>query len=123
MKQKKPNTQQALPPPGSDGSKRENHPCIVGVGASAGGVEALQKLFDAMPSDNGIAFVVIQHLDPNHQSQLAQVLGRHTDMQVTEAADKMTLEADHVYIIPPNRYLTIRQRALHVSRPDEPRGR
>src|SRR5579862_5828727 len=90
---------------------------VVGIGASAGGLEALNKLFDALPSDIGMAFVLIQHLDPTHKSMMAGLLGGHTAMTVLEATDGMTVERDHVYVIPPGAYLGIRDRVLQLTRP------
>src|SRR4051812_39309147 len=63
---------------------------VVGLGASAGGLEALNKLFDALPSDTGMAFVLIQHLDPTHASMMVGLLAGHTAMTVLEAAEGMT---------------------------------
>ena len=74
---------------------------VGGIGASAGGLDAFEKFFTAMPADSGMAFVLVQHLDPTHQSLTAQLLGRHTVMPVVEAEDRMPVKANHVYIIPP----------------------
>src|SRR5437870_858988 len=71
---------------------------VVGLGASAGGLEALNKLFDALPSDTGMAFVLIQHLDPTHTSMMVGLLAGHTAMTVLEAAEGMTVARDHVYV-------------------------
>ena len=75
--------------------------------ASAGGLDAFKKFFTAMPPDSGIAFVLIPHLDPKHESLMVELLARHTSMPVVEAAEGMDVEANHVYIIPPNKYMTI----------------
>jgi two-component system CheB/CheR fusion protein len=80
---------------------------VVGLGASAGGLEALESFFDAMPSDSGMAFVVIQHLSPAHKSMMAELLSRHTQMPVCQAEDGATAESNHVYLIPPKKCLTI----------------
>ena len=80
---------------------------IVAIGASAGGVEALQRLFRVLPADTGCAFVVIMHLDPGRESLLADLLGRCTPMTVTQAVDGVALEPDHVYTIPPACYAGI----------------
>src|ERR1700675_2988986 len=69
---------------------------VVGLGASAGGLEALYKLFDALPADTGMAFVLVQHLDPTHSSMIVGLLAGHTAMTVSEAADGMAIERDHV---------------------------
>src|SRR6266446_10445008 len=69
---------------------------IVGIGASAGGVEALERFFKSMPADNGMAFVVVTHLPPNRESMLAQIIGRATQMPVVDARDGEVVDADHV---------------------------
>src|SRR5579863_2437054 len=95
---------------------------VVGLGASAGGLEALYKLFDALPPDTGMAFVLIQHLDPTHSSMMAGLLADHTAMPVLEAADGMPVERNRVYIIPPGFYLSIREGVLRLTRPRERHG-
>ena len=95
---------------------------IVGIGASAGGIETLGRLFDAMPADSGCAFVVILHLDPTRNSQLAPVLGRHTSMPVVEITDGMSLEPNRVHVIVPDRTLAISGGKLRLTKPAEPRG-
>jgi len=89
--------------------------CVVGIGASAGGFEPIQQLIDAMPSDSGLAFVVIQHLMPTHKSFAADLLGRHTAMKVVEAADGMRVEANRVYTAPSDKSLSIVGGALHLA--------
>src|SRR5947207_1547934 len=74
---------------------------VVGIGASAGGVKALQTLFEALPGPLNAAFVVIVHLDPNRQSELAGILARATPMSVIQVSESMQLEPNHVYVIPP----------------------
>ena len=80
---------------------------IVGIGASAGGLEAFSQLLKALPADTGMAFVLLQHLDPQHESQLAEILARTTAMPVTTVTDRLRAEADHVYVIPSNTDMTI----------------
>src|SRR6202047_3576739 len=80
---------------------------VVGLGASAGGLEALDKLFDALPPDTGMAFVLIQHLDPTHKSMMVGLLDGPPSMKVLEAAEDMPIEGDHVYVMPPGVYLSI----------------
>jgi two-component system CheB/CheR fusion protein len=80
---------------------------IVGVGASAGGLEAFTELLKALPSDTGMGFVLIQHLDPDHESQLAQILARVTSLPVREIANAEPVRPNHVYIIPPDTNLTL----------------
>nr|MBA2406245.1 hypothetical protein [Bdellovibrionales bacterium] len=74
---------------------------IVGVGASAGGLEAFKHFLENLPIDTGLAYVLVQHLDPNHESLSTDILSRSTKMPVTEAKDKMKIESNHVYMIPP----------------------
>ena len=73
---------------------------VAGVGGSAGGLEVFKLLLADLPADTGLAIVFIQHLDPNHHSILAEILARSTSMPVSEAADGMPVEANHVYVIP-----------------------
>jgi two-component system CheB/CheR fusion protein len=113
---------------GSGAARRREAPSrpddfpVVGIGASAGGLEALFKLFDALPPDTGMAFVLIQHLDPAHSSMMVELLAGHTSMPVLEAADGMPVERDHVYVIPPSFYLSIHEGALRLTRPRERHG-
>ena len=95
---------------------------IVGIGCSAGGLEALEKFFKHVPADCGMSFVVVQHLDPTHQSALPQLIQRITQMRVMEAENHMRVKPNCVYLIPPNKDLTIVHRALHLGKPAEPRG-
>lgn len=98
-------------------------PCpIVGIGASAGGIEALLRLFESMPSDSGMAFLVVMHLDPTRESGVAHVLGQRTGMTVAEAADGMAIEPDHIYVIAPNATLTVDDHRLQINEPTERRG-
>src|SRR5687767_12469422 len=94
-------------------------PAIVGLGSSAGGLEALTKFFDAMPSDSGMAFVIVAHLDPTHASLMAELLGRCTTMPVVQVGTDTPVESDHVYCIPPGRYLSISGRTLRLTAPIE----
>ena len=88
---------------------------LVGIGASAGGLEVFKRLLGDLPDDTGFAIVCIQHLDPNHQSLLTEILGRATSMPVSEAADGVQVEANHVYVIPENADLTIASGALKLA--------
>jgi two-component system CheB/CheR fusion protein len=74
---------------------------VVAIGASAGGLEALRKLMAALPVGNDMAFVLVQHLDPTHESMMVDLLAGHTTMTVQQAADGMLIEREHLYIIPP----------------------
>ena len=91
---------------------------IVGIGASAGGLEACTKLLSALPSDNGMAFILVQHLDPTHESMMAELLAHRTAMTVVQATNGMLLEQGHLYIIPPGSYLSASDGALHLSQPE-----
>jgi two-component system CheB/CheR fusion protein len=95
---------------------------VVGIGASAGGLEALELFFSNMPANSGIAFVVIQHLDPNHAGIMPELLQRITRMKVFQASDLLTVAPDCVYVIPPNKSLSILNGALHLFEPVESRG-
>jgi len=94
---------------------------VVGIGASAGGLDAFKTFFMNMPSDSGMAFVLVQHLSPDHKSMLADLLGKTTAMTVIEADDRMRVMANHVYVIPPDATLTINDRTLRVVMPAPPR--
>jgi two-component system CheB/CheR fusion protein len=90
---------------------------IVGIGASAGGLEAFEKFFTNMPPDAGMAFVLVQHLDPTHKSILTELIKRYTSMKVVEVEDGMLVEPNSVFVIPPNRYLGILHGKLHLLEP------
>jgi two-component system, chemotaxis family, CheB/CheR fusion protein len=91
---------------------------IVAIGASAGGIEAFGELMRTLPPDTGMAFVIIQHLDPMHHSILTELLAKETRMQVLEVTDGMRVEPDHVYVIPPNVWMSIKDHTLRLG----PRG-
>ncbi len=95
---------------------------IVGIGASAGGLEAYEKLFRHLPPVSGLAYVLVPHLDPAHASILTEILQRCTAMPVVEAQDQVLVAPDHVYVIPPNRDLAIFHGMLQLSVPELPRG-
>jgi two-component system CheB/CheR fusion protein len=99
------------------GRKAGTPPLIIGIGASAGGLEAFSTFFANMPANSGMAFVLVQHLDPHHKSMLVDLLGRHTAMGVVEAADGMRVAANRIFIIPPNATLTITAGTLRVVTP------
>ena len=96
-------------------------PLIVGIGASAGGLEAFRSFFSHMPASEDFAFVLIQHLSPEHVSALAEIVSRSTSMEVVEAVDGQRVLAKHVYVIPPDATLTIVNGELQVSTPAPPR--
>jgi two-component system CheB/CheR fusion protein len=88
---------------------------VVGIGASAGGLEAFRQFLKSLPSDSGMAFVLVQHLNPSHESMLVHLLAPHTSMSVQQAEQWTKVEPDHVYIIPPNTQMAIRQGVLELS--------
>jgi two-component system CheB/CheR fusion protein len=88
---------------------------IVGIGASAGGLEAFTQLLKHLPRDTGMGFVLVQHLDPDHESALTQLLTRATSMPVREVADNLRVEPNHVYVIPPRTSLAIAQGVLRLQ--------
>ena len=87
---------------------------VVGIGASAGGLEACTALLKALPVNPGMAFVLVQHLDPHHESILHKLLSRTTEMPVIQVEDGVVLERDHVYVIPPNKDIAVRERTLRL---------
>jgi two-component system CheB/CheR fusion protein len=93
----------------------------VGIGASAGGLDAYRTFFANMPADSGMAFVLIQHLAPDHKSMLAELVARSTAMPVIEAADKMLVEPNRVFVIPPDATMTIAGGRLKIVKPAPPR--
>ena len=95
---------------------------IVGLGASAGGIEALTQVFDPMPADSGAAFVVVLHLDPTRESQLSSIIALHTSMPVVQIEDGMSVAPNHVYVIAPDHDLTLQGDTLRLTKPDQPRG-
>ena len=109
-----------------EGHGQENRaatkPRIVGMGASAGGIRALQEFFHALPDGHGAAFVVVVHLDPESHSDLASILAAQTRMPVTQVQGTVPLKADHVYVVPPNRRLQITDHDVSAVEFDEPRG-
>jgi two-component system CheB/CheR fusion protein len=95
---------------------------MVGIGASAGGLLALETFFKSMPSDSQIGFVIVQHMDPTHKSLLSELLQKHTKMEVKEAEDGVKVKANHVYIIPPNKDMALFNGKLQLSDPKDVRG-
>ena len=95
---------------------------VVGLGASAGGLEALEQFLAQVPAGSGLAYVVVQHLDPTHKAMLVELLQRATLMPVREAAESMRVEPDVVYVIPPNNELSVVRGLLHLAQPSQPRG-
>ncbi len=95
---------------------------VVAIGASAGGLKALQGFLSGIPADCGLGFCVIQHLDPTHRSNMAELLGRHTGLTVSDAEEGTRLTPGHVYTIPPNTVMVIADGTLHLHQPLEKRG-
>jgi len=95
---------------------------IVGIGASAGGLEALEQFFSNMPVNNDMAFVIIQHLDPNHPGIMPELLQRITKMKVVQVKDNLKVQPNQVFVIPPNKSMSILNRTLHLFEPTEMRG-
>lgn len=97
-------------------------PRIVGIGASAGGLEALNQFLAQTPTDTGMAWIVVQHLDPTKKALLPELLQRVTTMPVQEAAHGMVIKANHLYVIRPDTELTVANGTLKLASPSEPRG-
>ncbi|MFM2125872.1 MAG: hypothetical protein RL328_2323, partial [Acidobacteriota bacterium] len=104
----------AVPPKGN----RERRFSVVGIGASAGGLEAFSELLTALPPDTGMAFVLVQHLDPAHVSELTNILARKTSIPIAEVTEGTRVKPDRAYVIPPNTCMTIEGGVLHLA----PRG-
>jgi two-component system, chemotaxis family, CheB/CheR fusion protein len=102
--------------------KRKGLP-IVGIGASAGGLEAFTQLLRALPTNTGMAFVLVQHLEPKHESMLTKLLARATAMPVREISERMRVEPNSVYVIPANADLSLIDGLLHVVGRMAPAGR
>lgn len=100
---------------------RINFP-IVGIGASAGGLEAITALLKELPADTGMAFVLVQHLAPTHESMLSELLARETSMPVHEITDGMSIKPNHIYVIPPNANLGLLHGVLHLMPRDDEKG-
>ncbi len=95
---------------------------IVGIGASAGGLEALEQFFENMPKDNGMAIVIIQHLDPSRVGIMPELLQRITSMRVVQVIDRLKVKPNCVYVIPPNKSMSMLNGALHLFEPVETHG-
>ena len=95
---------------------------IIGIGASAGGLDALKKLFSNIPPNSGMAYVVIQHMDPHYKSNLAPILSGYTVMKSVQIRDGMKIESEHVYVIPPDYDLNILNGKLYLLKSEKPHG-
>ncbi|NPU86580.1 MAG: PAS domain-containing protein [Syntrophaceae bacterium] len=112
-----------MPSPQANDPHVPDHPFpIVGIGASAGGLEALELFLGNVPEKSGMAFVIVQHLDPTHKGIMVELLQRSTPLPVVQIRDRMRVQPDHVYVIPPNRDLSILHGVLHLLDPSAPRG-
>jgi two-component system CheB/CheR fusion protein len=96
---------------------------MVGLGASAGGYQALKQFFQRMPADCGMAFVVILHLSPQHKSNLAELLQRETDMPVAQVTETVKVEPNHVYVIPPTQHLAMTDGHIRLTEPEQFKGK
>jgi len=119
---RKPSKFAASPP--AEGQEKSDGPkplgfSVVGIGASAGGLEAIETFFRHMPPDSGMSFVVIQHLSPDHQSILAEIIQRDTTMPVRQVEDGMPVERDSIYVIPPGRDMVISKGILKLEPPQK----
>ena len=94
----------------------------VGIGASAGGLDALKKFLSNIPENSGMAFIIVQHMDPTHKSGLVNILSNYTNLKVLEIVDGVKVESEHIYIIPPNKDLGILDGKLQLMEPIEPHG-
>ncbi|HET7898947.1 MAG TPA: chemotaxis protein CheB, partial [Flavisolibacter sp.] len=92
-----------------------NEHFIVAIGASAGGLEAIQEFFDNMPSNGNLSFIIVQHLSPDYKSLLVELISKHTFMKVREAAQNMAVEKNAVYVIPNDKLLTIKNGYLQLT--------
>ena len=108
--------------PASSKSPSSEGFAIVGIGASAGGLDACRKMVRALPKNTGMAFILVQHLDPTHESMMVGLLTAFTSMSVVQATDGMLLERDHLYVIPPGAYLSVLGGAIHLSQPKARHG-
>jgi len=102
---------------------RQEIPClIVGVGASAGGLEALERFFSGLPNDTGMSFVVIQHLSPDHKSMMVELLSKKTDLKVHQIEENMPILPNCIYLIPPRHNVVLKKSNLHLQKSDHKNG-
>src|SRR5688572_3208553 len=112
----------ATPSVGELHTAASNDTRVVGLGASAGGLEPLEQFLASVPAASGLAYIVVQHMDPTHKAMLRELLERVTAMPVLDATESMRIEPDTVYVIPPNTELTVAGGVLHLAHPVKPRG-
>src|SRR3954449_6630191 len=110
-----------------NGAKKRRDPnepsAVIGIGASAGGIAPLQQFFGDMRPDTTLAFVVVMHLSPEHESQLASVIQQKTTMRVTQVSEPVKVQPNHVYVIPPNHQMAFDDGMLHLLPQDRALGR
>ena len=102
--------------------EHKNDLLIAAIGASAGGIEAFTEFVSNLPKDTGMAFVLVQHLDPEHKSMLTELISKKTVMRVSEVTNGMTVEPNHVYVIPANATMSISNSSLQLEPRGESRG-
>jgi len=103
-------------PPRPEGGHSTTPFFVAGIGASAGGLEAVTELLGALPASTGVAFVVVQHLDPTHESVLSEILAKKTAIPVSVALAGEALQPDHIYVIPPDAILTVHDGHIDLKR-------
>jgi len=106
----------------SPSPEHKNDLLIAAIGASAGGIEAFTEFVSNLPKDTGMAFVLVQHLDPEHKSMLTELISKKTVMRVSEVTNGMTVEPNHVYVIPANATMSISNSSLQLEPRGESRG-
>ncbi len=106
----------------NDGPLAPSGLAVIGIGASAGGLEAVTQLLKAWPADGGIAFIVVQHLDPSSESMLATLLAPHTAMPVCDASEGVPVTPGNLYVLPPGAYLSVEEGVLHLKAPTARQG-
>ncbi|HKY54147.1 MAG TPA: chemotaxis protein CheB [Anaerolineales bacterium] len=120
---KKPTSKQSNKKKNSElGQPKQDRLIIAGIGASAGGLPALQAFFSALPNETGVAYVVVTHLHPEHESHMAELIQSHTQMKVEQVTKRTDIEPNRVYVIPPNKNIIVTDAHLDISDFDEPRG-
>jgi two-component system, chemotaxis family, CheB/CheR fusion protein len=107
----------------ASGRNRDTSPCVVGIGASAGGFDALVEFLRVVPANSGLSFIILQHLSPSPRSLSAELFSRHTQMSVRAAEEGMRLEANCVYTTPADKDIAVKDGCIRLSRPTEVRGR
>src|SRR5689334_22916122 len=117
MRPKKKSLRRSEPPPVVEGPGSCAVPPLVVLGASAGGLEVFQQFFAQIPAESGLAFVLIQHLDPNHETLVPELLAKHMSMPAQRVVEPVALKANHVYVIPANALLTLEKGILRSTPP------